>query len=90
MVLPHGSYLVNCGSPNPETAAKSKVALLDELKRCEQLGLTKYNFHPGSSCGKQSVEKTISQIAQAINECHQKTEYVIPGEINYCKLSMTC
>lgn len=80
MILPHGSYLVNCGSPSADTVAKSKACLLDELKRCEQLGLTKYNFHPGSSCGKQTVEKTITQIAQAINECHQKTEYVTTGE----------
>lgn len=79
MILPHGSYLINCGSPAPETVEKSKIALLDELQRCEQLGLTKYNFHPGSTCGKQPIEKTITQIAQAINECHQKTEYVTAG-----------
>ena len=46
-ILPHGSYLMNCGSPNPETLKKSRDALLEELMRCEALGITLYNFHPG-------------------------------------------
>ena len=47
VILPHGSYLMNCGSPNAETLRKSREALADELNRCEKLGLTRYNFHPG-------------------------------------------
>lgn len=46
-ILPHGSYLLNCGSPNPETLQKSREGLLDEVQRCQRLGLNRYNFHPG-------------------------------------------
>ncbi len=48
MIVPHGSYLMNCGSPNEETRQKSKEMLADELQRCEKLGLAIFNFHPGS------------------------------------------
>jgi len=47
-VLPHDSYLINLGHPEPEKLEKSREAFVDELKRCEQLGLDKLNFHPGS------------------------------------------
>ena len=46
-ILPHGSYLMNSGSPNPETLRKTRETLVDELQRCEKLGLAMYNFHPG-------------------------------------------
>ena len=49
MVVPHGSYLMNLGSPEPETRAKSCALLLDELQRCQKLGLPLFNFHPGES-----------------------------------------
>ena len=62
---------------------KSKDALIKELQRAEQLGLTRYNFHPGSTCGKQSVEKSIKQIAECINEAHGKTEQVMAGGCCY-------
>jgi len=47
-VLPHDSYLINLGHPEAEKLEKSREAFIDELKRCEQLGLDKLNFHPGS------------------------------------------
>ncbi|XP_076459277.1 putative endonuclease 4 [Babylonia areolata] len=76
-ILPHGSYLMNCGSPNPETLKKSRESLLEELQRCEALGLTLYNFHPGSTCGEISVEQCLDSIADAINWAHQHTKFVI-------------
>jgi deoxyribonuclease-4 len=48
MVLPHDSYLINLGHPEEEPLAKSREAFLDEMQRCEQLGLKLLNFHPGS------------------------------------------
>lgn len=42
-----GSYLINLGSPNEELLAKSYVALVEELRRCEKLGIELYNIHPG-------------------------------------------
>ncbi len=47
-VLPHDSYLINLGHPEIEKLEKSREAFIDELSRCEQLGLEKLNFHPGS------------------------------------------
>jgi len=43
-ILPHGNYLVNLASPDQEKREKSYQAFLDDLKRCETLGLTLYNF----------------------------------------------
>ena len=47
-VLPHDSYLINLGHPEVEKLEKSRAAFIDELERCEQLGLELLNFHPGS------------------------------------------
>jgi len=47
MVVPHGSYLLNCGSSDEEVLRKTRETLIDELKRCKKLGLPIYNFHPG-------------------------------------------
>lgn len=46
-IVPHGSYLLNIGSPNTETLQKSRDMLLHEVQCCEKLGLSLYNFHPG-------------------------------------------
>lgn len=49
-ILPHDSYLINFGHPVTEALEKSRDAdvFLDERQRCQQLGLTLLNFHPGS------------------------------------------
>jgi len=47
-VLAHDSYLINLGHPEAEKLEKSRDAFIDELERCQQLGLDKLNFHPGS------------------------------------------
>ena len=46
-ILPHDSYLINLGNPDEDALQKSRAAFLDEMQRCEQLGLTMLNFHPG-------------------------------------------
>ena len=43
-ILPHGSYLVNLANPEKEKRMKAYDAFLDELKRCEQLGIGRHNF----------------------------------------------
>ena len=50
-ILPHDSYLINLGHPEEEGLEKSRAAFLDEMQRCEQLGLKLLNFHPGSHVG---------------------------------------
>lgn len=73
VILPHDSYLINLGSPDPEKLEKSKNAFLDELRRCEQLGLTMLNFHPGSHLNQLSEEECLDLIAQSINEMLEKS-----------------
>ncbi|ORX93880.1 AP endonuclease [Basidiobolus meristosporus CBS 931.73] len=76
-ILPHGSYLVNLGNPDSEKRKLSYEAFLDDLKRCEQLGLKLYNFHPGSTVGKCTNQESIQYIADGINQAHQETKSVV-------------
>lgn len=66
-ILPHDSYLINLGSPDEEGLAKSRKAFLDEMRRCEQLGLTLLNFHPGSHLNKIDINGCLDRIAESIN-----------------------
>ena len=83
-ILPHGIYLMNCASPDDVSLSRSRDALIDELKRCEKLGLTLYNFHPGSTCGKITQEEGIDRIAESINIAHKETKYVVTLIENMC------
>ncbi|KAJ0060189.1 hypothetical protein NL108_004043, partial [Boleophthalmus pectinirostris] len=56
---------------------KSQALLVDELSRCSRLGLTLYNFHPGSSLGTITTEECTEKIATAINHAHQQTPAVV-------------
>ena len=72
-ILPHDSYLINLGHPEKEALEKSRSAFLDELQRCEQLGLDRLNFHPGSHLKKVSEEVCLDTIAESINRALDKT-----------------
>ncbi|KAI9057687.1 AP endonuclease [Trametes sanguinea] len=76
-VLPHGNYLVNLGNPDPDKREKSYECFVDDLKRCEQLGLSLYNFHPGSTVGAGTLGESLSFIAGCINRAHKETSSVI-------------
>ena len=75
-ILVHDSYLINLGHPEQEGLDKSRSAFIDELQRCETLGLTLLNFHPGSHLRKTSENECIKTIAQSINIALEKTESV--------------
>ncbi|MEL0628415.1 deoxyribonuclease IV [Psychromonas aquatilis] len=75
-ILPHDSYLINLGHPEPEALQKSRAAFLDEMQRCEQLGLTLLNFHPGSHLKKISEADCLKRIAESINLSLQQTQSV--------------
>lgn len=66
-ILPHDSYLINLGHPDPEGLQKSREAFLDEMQRCEQLALDRLNFHPGSHLDKMTVDDCLARIAESIN-----------------------
>ena len=75
-ILPHDSYLINLGHPEKEKREKSLNAFIDEVKRCELLGLDKLNFHPGSHLGKISEEECLNLIAESMNKTLEVTENV--------------
>ncbi|WP_272960924.1 deoxyribonuclease IV [Barnesiella viscericola] len=75
-ILPHDSYLINLGHPQEEGLAKSRAAFLDEMQRCEQLGLKLLNFHPGSHLKEISMDECLSRIAESINRTLEKTQGV--------------
>ncbi|NOU36198.1 MAG: deoxyribonuclease IV [Kiritimatiellaceae bacterium] len=75
-ILPHDSYLINLGHPETEGLEKSRAAFLDEMQRCEQLGLDRLNFHPGSHLGKCSESECIALIAESINLALAQTKGV--------------
>jgi deoxyribonuclease IV len=75
-ILPHDSYLINLGHPEEEGLLKSRAAFLDEMQRCELLGLDRLNFHPGSHLNKISEEESLLLIAESINIVLGKTKGV--------------
>ena len=75
-ILPHDSYLINLGNPDADALAKSREAFLDEMQRCEQLGLDRLNFHPGSHLQKIAPEESLDRIAESINIALDKTHGV--------------
>jgi len=75
-ILPHDSYLINLGHPEAGGLAKSRVAFLDEMQRCQQLGLDRLNFHPGSHLKQIPEEECLRLIAESINIALGKTQGV--------------
>ena len=76
-VLPHGSYLVNLATSDPDKKQQSYDAFLDDLQRCEALGIKYYNFHPGAA-GTQTREQAIANIATQLNKALRATKTVVP------------
>jgi len=75
-ILPHDSYLINLGHPEAEPLEKSRNAFIDEMQRCEQLGLSLLNFHPGSHLRKIPEAECLSRIAESINLALEATSGV--------------
>ncbi len=75
-VLPHDSYLINLGHPEEEALTKSRNAFLDEMQRCEQLGINRLNFHPGSHLKKIEIDACLDRIAESINIALDQTKGV--------------
>ena len=75
-ILPHDSYLINLGHPEVEGLTKSRDAFLDEMQRCEQLGINRLNFHPGSHLNKIEIDACLNRIAESINIALEQTKGV--------------
>jgi deoxyribonuclease-4 len=89
-ILPHDSYLINLGHPEAQKLEKSRNAFIDELERCDILGLDRLNFHPGSHLVKygkreenreeklyEAEYQCLEVIAESINIALDKTKNVI-------------
>ena len=76
VVLPHDSYLINLGHPKDEELKKSRAAFLDEMQRCEQLGLDRLNFHPGSDLGLIGADRCLRLVAESIDWALERTRGV--------------
>lgn len=72
-VVSHDSYLINLCAMNPDILKKSRAAFIDELTRCEQLGIQILNFHPGAHGGA-GEEEGIKKIIESLNIAHQETK----------------
>lgn len=72
-ILPHDSYLINLGHPDEQKLIKSRMAFIDELERCEQLGLDRLNFHPGSHLKEITEDECITKISESINIALDRT-----------------
>ena len=74
-IVVHDSYLINLCSPVEELLKKSRKSFIDELNRCEQLGIPYLNFHPGSHGGA-GEEEGLKRLAESLNIIHEKTNYL--------------
>lgn len=82
-ILPHGSYLVNLAQADAAKATQAYDNFVDDLQRCEALGIALYNFHPGSTGGA-SMDSACARIAAQLNRAHQATSSVVTLLENMC------
>jgi len=69
-VVAHDSYLLNMGSPDAALRTRSVAAFIDELERCEMLGVTNLIAHPGAHVGAGELDG-IKTIAKSLDEVHK-------------------
>lgn len=77
VILPHDNFLINLGSPDPVKLHMSRKSFLEEMQRCERLGLTMLNFHPGSHLNQIEPEECLDRIAESINKTLEQTSGVM-------------
>ena len=75
-ILPHDSYLINLGHPEADGLEKSRQSFIHEMQRCEALGLTMLNFHPGSHLRAIDLDTCLTRIADSINMALEQTNGV--------------
>ena len=75
-ILPHDSYLINLGSPDPDKLQRAREAFIEEMQRAEELGLLLLNFHPGSHLKEIEEDRCLQLIAESINMALDATKGV--------------
>ncbi|KAK5027715.1 DNA-(apurinic or apyrimidinic site) lyase [Exophiala sideris] len=76
-IVPHGSYLVNLATKDKDKAQQSYDNFIDDLHRCEALGIRYYNFHPGGA-GQEPFGEAVSRLAKNLNRALSETKTVVP------------
>ncbi len=71
-VIAHASYLLNLASPDKEKRQRSVTAMIDELQRCESLGVDGLVFHPGAHMDG-SLDDGIKHIAKSLDSVTKET-----------------
>lgn len=71
-LVAHACYLLNLGSPNPETREKSEQSFKAELLRANALGVEYLVFHPGAHTGG-GEELALNNIIQSLDTIHSET-----------------
>ena len=67
-VICHAPYIVNLGNASdPDKYNFSKEFIKKELKRCDEMGITKMVLHPGNAIGI-TPEEGMNNIANALND----------------------
>jgi deoxyribonuclease-4 len=75
-ILPHGSYLLNIGSPEQNILKLTRSSLIEEARRCEMLGLKYLNIHLGAHKKLISPQECLKICAETVNYCLQKTDSI--------------
>jgi deoxyribonuclease-4 len=68
-IIAHDSYLLNLGSPDGALRKRSIAAFIDELERCEILGVSNLVAHPGAHVGA-GEDEGIKTIARSLDDVH--------------------
>lgn len=71
-VLAHNSYLINLASPDPALWQRSIAAMVEEMERCETLGVPGLVAHPGAHVGS-GMNTGIRRIASAVDRILRRT-----------------
>lgn len=71
-VVAHATYLLNLASPDVAMRKKSVKALVEELSRCEALGVPSLVLHPGSHMGR-GIDAGIKRIVASLDSVHRST-----------------
>jgi len=77
VVVAHGSYLVNLASPDRDLRDKSRRAFVQELRRCDTLGIRALIFHPGAHMGA-GPERGLEAVARSLNHAMRRTRGTLP------------
>ena len=76
MILPHASLIINPCSPDARKLNLSRISLIDQMKRCDSLGLKMLNFHPGATLKEMDEPNALKLVAESINYILERTENI--------------